>query len=98
MAQQALTPSAETSPDAAQRHRDYYLALVDEDREDWARIEGVYPQVQWAWQRQVEGGATVESVLAFVWALRIYQSAAACGRTTWRGPAGPGDGPGFGSP
>ena len=56
-----------------ERHRDYYLARVDEDREDWERIEGLYPQVQWAWQRQVEGGAAVEAVLAFVWALRIYQ-------------------------
>jgi tetratricopeptide (TPR) repeat protein len=32
-------------------HRDYYLALVDEDRKDWQRIEAVYPQISFAWSQ-----------------------------------------------
>ena len=38
--------AAQHCPDAArQRHRDYYLALVNEDRGDWQRIERLYPQI-----------------------------------------------------
>ncbi|MCB9133228.1 MAG: hypothetical protein H6647_20085 [Anaerolineales bacterium] len=37
---QVLADVARTKlePAAIERHRDYYLALVDEDREDWQRI------------------------------------------------------------
>ena len=38
-----------TKPETINCHRDYYLALVDEDREDWQRIEVVYEQICFAW-------------------------------------------------
>ncbi|MCB0251421.1 MAG: hypothetical protein KDI07_22820, partial [Anaerolineae bacterium] len=51
---QVLADVARTKlePGAIERHRDTYLALVDEDREDWQRIQMVYPQVMqaWVWQ------------------------------------------------
>ena len=53
---------------AQTRHRDYYLALVDEDRKDWQRIEAAYGQIQWAWARLPE-----RAVLAWVWAIGNYQ-------------------------
>ncbi len=57
-------------PEAVQRHRDYYLDLVDEDREDWQRIQEIYPQVTQAWAQL---GDTTERVFDFVWYLGIYQ-------------------------
>jgi tetratricopeptide (TPR) repeat protein len=60
-------------PEAAACHREYYLGQVNENRQDWQRIEGLYSQVQWAWQRAVTGGAAVEEVLILAEALRIYQ-------------------------
>ncbi len=59
--------------DAVERHRDYYLAVVDEDREDWERIGGVYPQVMQAWQWQVERWPDDRRLLDFFGSLRIYQ-------------------------
>jgi tetratricopeptide (TPR) repeat protein len=53
---------------AAKRHRDYYLALANEDPEDWRRIGAVYGQIKWAWERLPQG-----CVLDFVNGLRIYQ-------------------------
>jgi tetratricopeptide (TPR) repeat protein len=53
---------------ASRRHREYYLALVNEDREDWRRIGAAYGQIKWAWER-----LQPEAVLDFVWALQIYQ-------------------------
>lgn len=41
----------EHMPEAAvERHRDTYLALANEDRDDWRAIEAVYGQIKWAWQ------------------------------------------------
>jgi len=46
--------ASQHAPEAAHsRHRDHYLALVEEDEEDWQRIETLYPQLQHAWQRQM---------------------------------------------
>ena len=59
-------------PAAVERHRAHYLAIVNADREDWRRIEGVYPQIQRAW-RQLPAAAALADVLAAVWALRVYQ-------------------------
>ena len=58
------------------RHQDYYLALANEDRDEWQRIEGVYGQIKWAWQaiRQEEAR------LDWVKALRTYQGR----RGLWR--------------
>jgi len=38
-----------TPPQAVARHRDYYLAEVKADPEDWQRIEAIYPQIRHAW-------------------------------------------------
>jgi tetratricopeptide (TPR) repeat protein len=59
--------------DAVERHRDYYLALVDEDREDWQRIGGVYAQVQQALAWQVERWPDDGRLLDFYNALHTYQ-------------------------
>ena len=58
---------------AIERHRDYYLALVDEDREDWERIGLVYAQVQQALAWQVERRPDDGRLLDFYWSLRTYQ-------------------------
>ena len=58
---------------AVERHRDYYLALVDEDREDWERIGLVYAQVMQALAWQVERRADDGRLLDFYWSLRTYQ-------------------------
>ena len=56
--------------EVASRHRDHYLALVDEDRENWQRIQGVYPQVAQAWARL---GESNERVFDFIEYLGTYQ-------------------------
>ena len=57
---------------AIERHRDYYLALVDEEREDWQCIQAVYPQVQQAvaWQLSLRPG--IEGLIEFYRSLQIY--------------------------
>ncbi len=50
-------------------HYDYYLALANEDRQDWQRIERNYEQIQWAWQHAQQ---TVDT-RALMEALRTYQ-------------------------
>ena len=62
----------QTADETYHRHRDYYLALVDEDRQNWQRIEAVYGQIKQAWQRTL-GEADKPRLLDFVWALRLYQ-------------------------
>jgi tetratricopeptide (TPR) repeat protein len=61
-------------PATIERHRDYYLALVDEDREDWERIGLVYAQVMQAWTWQVEREPEDGRLLDIYWSLRIYQT------------------------
>ena len=58
---------------ATARHRDHYLALVNEDRGDWQRIERLYPQILHAWQRQMVVEPDDEAVVSFTDALSDYQ-------------------------
>lgn len=57
---------------AVKRHRDHYLDLVNENREDWQRIEAVYDQVRYAWERLVESEKPSPLQLEFVWRLSTY--------------------------
>lgn len=66
----------QTLADAA-RHRAHYLALANADWHDWRRIEAAYPQLKWAWANTP---AEDEARMAFIWALRIYQTR----RGLWR--------------
>jgi len=68
---QTLADAARTAtpPAAIARHRDYYLAQVNEDREAWPRIEALYPQIKHAWSALPAD----ETLFDFIWALRIYQ-------------------------
>jgi tetratricopeptide (TPR) repeat protein len=67
---QALADVARTQLDevAVTRHRDYYLALANDNREDWQRIGAAYGQIKWAWEK-----LPLTDVLDFIWALRLYQ-------------------------
>ncbi len=51
------------------RHREYYLSLVNEDQENWQRIEKIYDQIQWAWQFVPED----DSLLLMVIIMQPYQ-------------------------
>ena len=55
---------------AHHRHRTYYVALANEDKNNWQWIESAYGQIRWAWNHCPDN----ESLLDMVWALRIYQS------------------------
>ena len=68
---QVLSDVARTRLDeaATARHRAYYLAIPNEDTEDWRRIEAIYGQIKWAWQFLPEE----ESVLDWASALCPYQ-------------------------
>lgn len=66
----------QTKTDAGVRHRDYYLAQVKQNREDWRRIEAMYEQIQWAWTKLPAN----EIVIDYVGALRVYQER----RGLWR--------------
>ncbi|RIK45683.1 MAG: hypothetical protein DCC57_16285, partial [Chloroflexi bacterium] len=61
-----------TLPEAIARHRQHYLALVNEDRGDWQRIEAVYPQLLHAWQRQTELAPDDETLVTLADALNRY--------------------------
>jgi tetratricopeptide (TPR) repeat protein len=52
---------------ATERHRAYYLALVNEDREDWQRIGVAYGQIKWALAQ-----SPLTDVQLLVGALGIY--------------------------
>lgn len=58
--------AGETPAEAVARHAGYYLDLVNEDREDWRRIESVNEQVRVA--------AAAGDKLRFVDALETYQT------------------------
>ncbi len=64
-----VAASHNESPTTSKAHADFYLALANQDRNDWQTIELAYEQIQWAWQQLPND----ETVLEFVWALRIYQ-------------------------
>jgi tetratricopeptide (TPR) repeat protein len=57
-----------TDEGASDRHCRYYLALVNENQEDWRRIETAYGQIRWAWRHLPKDA----SVLEWVRALRTY--------------------------
>ena len=59
----------ELDKSTVERHRNYYLELVNEDRNNWQRIEAAYGQIKWAWLSASED----EWLLETVGALRIYQ-------------------------
>ena len=59
--------------EAAARHRGYYLEWVEEDREDWRRIEAVYEQVRFAWRQMIAVDEPSPLLFQFVWRLSTYQ-------------------------
>ncbi|HYN87244.1 MAG TPA: tetratricopeptide repeat protein, partial [Ardenticatenaceae bacterium] len=75
---QTITEVARTQvpAEAIARHRAHYLALVEEDLQDWRRIEAIYGQIQQAWWALSEDA----NILDYVWALRLYQER----RGLWR--------------
>jgi tetratricopeptide (TPR) repeat protein len=75
---QTVADVARTQLDEAAivRHRDYYLNQVNEDKENWQRIEAVYGQIEWAWHQ----APADKNLLDFIWALRPYQN----NRGLWR--------------
>lgn len=62
----ARTHTVET---AIQRHRSYYLTVVNQDSEDWQRIESLYGQINWAWRATSDD----EQLMALLKALGPYQ-------------------------
>ena len=56
-------------PEAVERHQTYYLNLLNEDRQDWQRIERAFPQAQHAWRGLPDDD---DRVIEFVWAMRVY--------------------------
>jgi hypothetical protein len=60
----------ETPAEAVTKHRDHYLALVNEDKEDWQTIGKIYPQIIYAWQHTPPDNPTK---IAFVDSLFTYQ-------------------------
>jgi tetratricopeptide (TPR) repeat protein len=61
----------ETPAEAVTQHRDHYLALVNEDKEDWQTIAKIYPQIIHAWQHTPPDDPTH---ITFVDSLSTYQS------------------------
>ena len=73
---QTLSDVAETRIpcEVIQKHRAYYIAIVDIDQEDWQTIEAIYPQIMFAWKKAVEISPNDRGELPeFVWTLRTYQ-------------------------
>ena len=70
---QALAAAAAARCPAAarQRHREYYLAQVREDKDDWQRIAQIYPQLSHA---QAHLPPEDASHIEFVGALSTYQT------------------------
>ena len=63
----------QTRQDAVIAHRDHYLERVNQDRENWQRIDDLYGQISWAWIRQRHSKSEDKKPFEFVWSLRIYQ-------------------------
>jgi tetratricopeptide (TPR) repeat protein len=85
---QTLSALARTQlpPEVTSRHRDYYLAQVNEDREDWQRIETIYEQVSFAWSQL---STTDASAIQFVDSLATFQTRRGLfqDRLRWLAPA-----------
>lgn len=62
-----------TPAEVVARHAGYYLDLVNEDDEDWRRIEQVYEQVRFAWQQMILGEDPSPELFQFVSHLSTYQ-------------------------
>ena len=77
---QTLADVARTKmdPESVSRHRDHYLALVNEDPKDWRRIEAIYGQIKHAWTGVSKTGG--EKLLDMIWALHVFQER----RGLWR--------------
>lgn len=65
----AEAAAARLPEEARAQHQSTYLALANEDQEDWQRIEQHYEQMKWAWTQAEE----TPDALKWVWALRVYQ-------------------------
>ena len=59
-----------TATDAVERHRDYYLALVNADTDDYRRIEVAYDQIRHAWAEMSDEDDRIDG---FLDALADYQ-------------------------
>ncbi len=57
------------STEATERHWEYYLSIVNADRENWRVIEPVYGQITWAWQAAPDNRQLID----FQEMLHIYQ-------------------------
>jgi hypothetical protein len=80
-----------TPAEAVERHTGYYLDLVNEDRQDWRRIEAVYEQVRFAWQQPGRSRCEEPSPQLFQFVVAtcgFTRNAAASGRINWRGASG----------
>jgi tetratricopeptide (TPR) repeat protein len=49
-------------------HGAYYLNLVNEDRQDWRKIDTAYAQIRWAWDHWPD-----DIILPWVWVLHEHQ-------------------------
>ncbi len=63
-----------TPDEAVVRHREHYLALVNQDREDWQAIEAIYEQIQWAWRTLIDGKPSSDDVVSIIHAIKKHQS------------------------
>jgi tetratricopeptide (TPR) repeat protein/DNA-binding XRE family transcriptional regulator len=72
---QVLADVARTKVESAVvgRHREYYLALVKKDIEDWRQIGAIYGQIRWAWSAIPED-AEPSQMLEFIPPLNTFQS------------------------
>lgn len=57
--------------EAVSLHRGYYLSIVEEDKEDWQRIEAIYEQISFAWTQL---SATNVNNIRFVDRLSTFQT------------------------
>ncbi|HUF38050.1 MAG TPA: tetratricopeptide repeat protein, partial [Anaerolineales bacterium] len=56
--------------EAVHAHREYFLALVNRNREDWRAIEAAWPQIRHGWEQNPDDAGLFE----WIWALRVYMS------------------------
>jgi tetratricopeptide (TPR) repeat protein len=85
---QTLSALARTQlpPEVTSRHRDYYLALVNEDQQDWQLVEAIYEQVSFAWSQL---STTDASAIQFADSLGTFQTRRGLfqDRLRWLAPA-----------
>lgn len=55
------------------RHRDYYLDLINKDQNNWQLIETLYEQIRWSWQCQTQQTDDDRILMHFVNSLQPYQ-------------------------